>query len=220
MPEPDIRSCAFYDHEADEPERGGGRRRRPVADWGVGDEVFARMPSRRFVRSHDGARVEHGGAVEGRRTIVIEEAPDDGVAGAPATRAEALVAASVAIDRPRREGAASSPPRGAMSPELGRAVSAPREAARRSGAVRASALPLTGRRDDLAPRHIPSAGTTTDGRRTIVIGGHPDRATLPAAPRRPPRTPAERVGPRPDRIVAYAVALGFLLILIALLTSH
>lgn len=218
MPEPDIRSRAFYDHEADEAERDGGRRRRPVADWGVGDEVFARMPSRRFVRAHDGVRVEHGGAVEGRRTIVIEEAPDDGVAGAPATRAEALVAASVAIDRPRREGAASSPPQEAMPAEVGRAVSLPPEEARR--AVRTSALPLTDRRDDLAPRHIPRAGTATGGRRTIVIGGHPDRATLPATPRRPPRTAAERVGPRPDRIVAYAVALGLLLILIALLTSH
>jgi hypothetical protein len=29
----------------------------------------------------------------------------------------------------------------------------------------------------------------------------------------------DRIGHRPDRIVAYAVALGFLLILIAILTS-
>jgi hypothetical protein len=51
-----------------------------------------------------------------------------------------------------------------------------------------------------------------------VIGGHPDRLPLPRT--RPPRTAVERIGPRPDRIVAYSVALGMLLILIAILTSH
>jgi hypothetical protein len=56
------------------------------------------------------------------------------------------------------------------------------------------------------------------GRRTVVIGGHPDRLPLPR--NRPPRTAIERIGPRPDRIVAYSVALGMLLILIAILTSH
>ena len=55
-------------------------------------------------------------------------------------------------------------------------------------------------------------------RRTVVIKGHPER--LPAArPPRPPRTALERVGASPDRIVAYAVALGFLLVLIAVLTT-
>jgi hypothetical protein len=58
----------------------------------------------------------------------------------------------------------------------------------------------------------------TDARRTIVIGGHPDR--LPVRRNRPQRSAVERIGPRPDRIVAYAVALGVLLILIAILTSH
>ncbi len=55
-------------------------------------------------------------------------------------------------------------------------------------------------------------------RRTVVISGHPDR--VPAVrPQRPPRSAVERIGTSPDRIVAYAVALGFLLVLIAVLTT-
>jgi hypothetical protein len=59
--------------------------------------------------------------------------------------------------------------------------------------------------------------TASGGRRTVVIAGRPDR--LPVPRNRPPRTAVERIGPRPDRIVAYSVALGALLILIAILTS-
>ena len=56
------------------------------------------------------------------------------------------------------------------------------------------------------------------GRRTVVISGHPERLPM-ARPARPPRTAIERVGASPDRIVAYAVALGFVLVLIAVLTT-
>src|SRR3954454_7272073 len=49
MPEPEGPSPAFYDHEIDEP-RAPGRRRRQVADWGVGEDVFDRLPSSRFDR--------------------------------------------------------------------------------------------------------------------------------------------------------------------------
>jgi hypothetical protein len=31
---------------------------------------------------------------------------------------------------------------------------------------------------------------------------------------------AQRVGPRPDRIAAWAVALGFLLVVVAVLSAH
>ena len=63
-----------------------------------------------------------------------------------------------------------------------------------------------------------------NGRRTKVITGRPDRAprplsVVPAERRRPPRTPAEWIGPRPDRIVAWAVILGLLLILVAISTA-
>ena len=41
-----------YDHEHDEPRTG--RRRRQVADWGVGDDVFDHMPRNRFSRAAEG----------------------------------------------------------------------------------------------------------------------------------------------------------------------
>ena len=55
-------------------------------------------------------------------------------------------------------------------------------------------------------------------RKTVVISGHPDRLPVPRTQRRP-RTAVERIGHRPDRIAGYAVALGFLLVLIAVLTT-
>ena len=53
-PEHDARIRAFYDHESDEP---SPRRRRAAADWGVNEDIFDRMPSRRFARSD--RRTEH-----------------------------------------------------------------------------------------------------------------------------------------------------------------
>jgi hypothetical protein len=38
--------------------------------------------------------------------------------------------------------------------------------------------------------------------------------------RRPRRTPAEWVGPHPDRIAGWAVVMGFALVLAALLSAH
>jgi hypothetical protein len=63
-----------------------------------------------------------------------------------------------------------------------------------------------------------------NGRRTTVITGRPDGAPrplsfAPADSRRPARTPAERVGPRPERIMAWAFVLGLLLIMIAISTA-
>jgi hypothetical protein len=58
------------------------------------------------------------------------------------------------------------------------------------------------------------------GRRTVVISGRPDGVARPRPARyRPPRTVAERLGPRPERIVAWAFALGLLLIFIAIATA-
>jgi hypothetical protein len=62
-------------------------------------------------------------------------------------------------------------------------------------------------------------------RRTVTITGR--GVTAPALPRlveverrRPARRPAERVGPRPDRIALWAVLLGFFLILVAATSSN
>ena len=80
--------------------------------------------------------------------------------------------------------------------------------------------------------HSPDAGGALEspperapnGRRTTVITGRPGETPVPLPTvrterRRPPRTPAEWIGPRPERIVAWAFALGLLLILIAISTA-
>jgi hypothetical protein len=56
-------------------------------------------------------------------------------------------------------------------------------------------------------------------RRTVTITGRPGEAHRPVR-RRPPRTASERVGARPDRIAAWAFALGMLLIVIAVATAQ
>ena len=56
-----------------------------------------------------------------------------------------------------------------------------------------------------------------EGRRTVKIGGRP--AEFHSAPRRAGARVHERVGPRPDRIAAWAFALGLLLIIIAIATA-
>ena len=55
------------------------------------------------------------------------------------------------------------------------------------------------------------------GRRTVTITGHP--AGVPAA-RRPSRTLDERLVHRPERIASWSCAMGFLLILLAVLTAQ
>jgi len=45
-------------------------------------------------------------------------------------------------------------------------------------------------------------------------------APHPAARRRPRRTAAEWLGAKPDRVAAWAVALGFLLVLAGILSAH
>jgi hypothetical protein len=83
------------------------------------------------------------------------------------------------------------------------------------------AYPQEGFADDAPQRQtgeFESLAPDTQERRTIKISGYPDRLPAPRT-QRPPRTAVERIGHRPDRIVAYAVALGFLLVLIAVLTT-
>jgi hypothetical protein len=71
----------------------------------------------------------------------------------------------------------------------------------------------------------PELEVVTEGRRTIRISGRPGERseiapfTSTARRRRPPRTVEERLAGDPTRIIAWAFALGILLILIAILTS-
>jgi hypothetical protein len=71
-------------------------------------------------------------------------------------------------------------------------------------------------REDQAPRKA---------RRTVEITGR--TVPAPSVPRlveierrRPPRSAVERVGPRPDRIAMWAPLLGFMLLVVAIISSH
>lgn len=70
--------------------------------------------------------------------------------------------------------------------------------------------------DDPFASPPPPAGA----RRTVQIKGKPAHLGLPSmAQRHRGRTASDRVGPRPDRIALWAVALGAILILLAAMTS-
>jgi hypothetical protein len=93
--------------------------------------------------------------------------------------------------------------------------------------VHARAADVTGRGASagLEIDRAPAPAKARGARRTIEITGR--TVPAPALPRlveverrRPGRRPAERVGPRPDRIALYAVLLGFFLIVVAALSAH
>ena len=202
MPDHDARPRAVYDHNEDEPRPA--RRRRQAADWGVGEELFDHMPSRRFARRGEEHQIPRGGAEDGRRTIVIErrdaapvvDEPDQPADEAFTSREEALRArrAHDALwggDEPFADPAAEVVEDAPVEDQV------PAEEARTADAARGG----------------------VEGRRTVKIGGRPGEHYRPSQRRRPPRTVHERLGPRPDRIAAWACALGFLLILIAILTQ-
>jgi hypothetical protein len=204
MPEHEGPARAVYDHTEDEA-RPTGRRRRQIADWGVGEELFDGMPGRRFERRGDDHRIPRGGADDGRRTIVIAdteaapaEAPLEPVDEEFASREDALRSreehdAVWAGDEPFAETRHDDPP--VVYDEVVDAAEPP---------------------PSRLPGEIVRGGV--EGRRTVKIGGRP--AEFHSAPRRPSRTVHERVGPRPDRIAAWAFALGLLLILIAIATAN
>jgi hypothetical protein len=206
MPDREGPARAVYDHTEDEP-RPAGRRRRQVADWGVGEELFDGMPGRRFDRRVD-HRIPRGGAEDGRRTIVIPDADDqveEPIEEEFASREEALRAreehdAVWAGDEP-------FPATEWAAPESAAAPESPAAAAHESPAA-----------DEPQPDAATPAGIVrggVEGRRTVKIGGRPPEFHSTPIRR---RAVHERVGPRPDRIAAWAFALGLLLILIALLT--
>jgi hypothetical protein len=210
MPDNEAPQGPLYDHEDDDA-RQATRRRRPVADWGVGEELFDHMPRRRFARAgelqrrvsgeerrpargedHRGhADVPRRGADDARRTIVIE------------TRDDELVEL-------RPDGQVAGDAAGAAASAAGAAASAAGAAAREAG-------PAAPERGAAAP------GAASGSRRTVRISGRPeavDRRSFDAPRRaRRPRTVGDRVGSRPDRVAAWAFALGLLLILIAVATA-
>jgi hypothetical protein len=182
MSEREARARAVYDHADEEP-----RRRRQVADWGVGEELFDGMPGRHFERRGDDHAIPRGqdhaiprgGAGDGRRTIVISE----GETAEPNGAAQEFMSRDDALGARRRheEAWAAGEPAAHSTPEVVR------------GGV--------------------------EGRRTVRIGGRPAEFYTGPTRRRPSQTVHDRFGSRPDRIAAWAFALGLLLILIALATA-
>jgi hypothetical protein len=157
MPEHEVGGDrAVYDYETEDP-RLAGRRRRTVADWGVGEEMFEHMPRRRFARTPEPPR-RAAHVREHTAATAMEPAP----APAPAPAAS---------------------PRTALPARPAARIEAP------------------------------------DGRRTIVIGQRSRETVVTRRPARP-RTAADRLGHRPDRIAMWAFAMGLLLILIAILSAH
>ena len=165
-----------------------------IADWG-GDELFTRMPRPR--------RVDDAPAPRFQPSLIVLDAPAD--------RRRAEPAAEWAGDRDRR--------RVERVP-----AEAAHERAERLGieVIEAPTLPDASLLAE--PAHVGDGWDRTGARPTKVITGRPGDAPrplpmTPAARRRSTRTPAEFVGPRPERIMAWAFALGLLLILVAITTA-
>ncbi|HEX4689987.1 MAG TPA: hypothetical protein VH276_04810 [Solirubrobacteraceae bacterium] len=203
MSESEVRGAAiFYDHELEDG-HATGRRRRPAADWGVGEELFDHMPSRRRFRAgepdarHEAPRRDPHART---RPAADFERPTDELELAP------------------RPEAASGVDAAWMAELVERSMPAPARRPEPAPEPEADAVDP----DEAPHAEIDVVERPAEGRRTVVIRG---RGADPAPgasrrDRRPPRTVGERLGPRPDRVAAWAVALGVLLILIAILTAH
>lgn len=233
MPEHASRfDAALYDQFEDE---------HRVADWG-GDELFTRMPRPRAVDDAPAPRfrpyVASSGSPERGSEPGAPEVPApahaEREAHAPA-RERALSLVASPADR-----AAAEPDDGAGPRARRGAERAMRERARRLGLSvveqpyeQATRGELTSHSDAnsspaAAVHRWDESGAMIEpepaARKTKVITGHPGGAPRPlpvvrAERRRPSRTPAEWAGARPERIVAWAFALGLLLILIAISTA-
>jgi hypothetical protein len=210
-PEHDAPAGAFYDHESSE---SAPRRRRAAADWGVGEDIFDRMPSRRFKRTDRRAEHHEEPRFERRVSGPSSDFADDHERRQVAPRRDDW--APAAERRPAR--------RPAESWTEGDEQSVPVEGKR---PIESWLAPEPNHELTLVPgesRTIvlgtsePEPAPEPPARRTVVISGHPDRLPVPRTPR-PPRTAVERIGASPDRIVGYAVLLGFVLVLIAILTT-
>ncbi|RKQ90796.1 hypothetical protein C8N24_0609 [Solirubrobacter pauli] len=235
-PEQEAQDRAFYDHESEAPRR----RRRAAADWGVNEDIFDRMPSRfsrveRRAVQHE-IVIRHDGETA---TAVAEHRSDESRRFARGETVQERAGARREVgDRPRDHRAAADAAR--RDPELdpraaARAVMSWGEDLDEAPLVPGESRTIVLSRDedelsagviseelDAAPRRqtaeFESLAAEPRERKTVKISGHPDRLPVPRTERRP-RTAVERIGHRPDRIAGYAVALGFLLVLIAVLTT-
>jgi hypothetical protein len=211
MSENEARTRAVYDHDNEEP-RPAGRRRRQVADWGVGEEIFDHMPGRRFERRPH-QDIPRGDAADGRRTIVIETGED-----VPATPVQPAADEFSSREEALRAREAHDRVWDGDEPFVGE--SDVDDVQTEVAEFVAVDFPHAEAASPAEEDGIVRGGV--EGRRTVKIGGRPaEWHGSPARARhRPPRAMHERLGPRPDRVAMWAFALGILLILIAIATGN
>jgi hypothetical protein len=199
-----------------------GPARRPADDW-LGEDIDF-VPRRRMSR---GSAAAAATVAEPATAELVEH--DDGVAHplhgvfvptsshAPVREAAAT---SRTIELTTGDDAPRAPRRGASAAQ--RATARTIELTTDDGPVIATAADLAhelahlSAADDPFATPPPPAGV----RRTVQIKGRPSESRMPSmAQRHRGRTASDRVGPRPDRIALWAVALGAILILLAAMTS-
>jgi hypothetical protein len=175
-----------------------------VADWG-GDELFTRMPRPRAVDDAPPPRFRRSQPAAERPLALVDS---------PAER------------RGAPDGEGRSEPRERRAPSAEQTMRERAERLSLAVVADAPAAPAPAADPRAADPAAPPAAAPPAGRPTKLITGRPDGTPrLPAEftssveRRRPARTPAEWVGARPERIVAWAFALGLLLILIAISTA-
>jgi hypothetical protein len=188
-------AAALFDQQSEE---------HRVADWG-GDDLFTRMPRPRVVDDAPPPRFRPQQLEEpaAPRVLALVEPPHE-------RRTEPVGEEWEGPHDRRRDGRTA-------------------EAAMQERAERVGLSVIEGDAEpDWEPtvRH-PDDGWDRTGQRPMkVLTGHPDGTprprpyeTSPERRRRPAKTPAEWIGARPERIMAWAFALGLLLILIAITTA-
>jgi hypothetical protein len=186
-------AAALFDQQSEE---------HRIADWG-GDELFTRMPRPR--------RVDDAPAPRFRPSLIVLDQPEE--------RRQAPPGAEWTGENDRRR--TSRTPVEAVH-ERAERLGIEVVDADEPGFVERALLPDTAGLAE--PLHVGDGWDRSGERPKKVITGRPDAAVrplpmTPAERRRAPRTPAEFIGPRPERIMAWAFALGLLLILIAIPTA-
>jgi hypothetical protein len=219
MPEHASRFAGLYDQQNEN----------RIADWG-GDELFTRMPTPRAVDNAPAPRFSP--------SLVLVDAPEDRRSTPPGDewsgrrdRRRAQTAEEGMVERAERLGLSVVEDGSAAGWDAEAWAAATRDdAAPRSVASTPETAAIIRQWDaEVAQSEWdaimePPDHRAPNGRRTKVITGRPDGtprplSLVPSERRRPARTPAEWVGPRPERIVAWAFALGLLLILVAISTA-
>jgi hypothetical protein len=209
----------------------GGRSRRPVEDW-LGEDIDF-VPRRRMARRGDGVRATDIHPVADdrddapgapRTTGSRNTTTPDGAPGARRTTRAVDTTMLDGADHPLHgvfvPAASQAPARAATSSSRTIELTTDGPAATTTPAAApagvAHELAHLSAADDPFASPPPPPGT----RRTVQIKGRPGEARVPSLARRHrPRTASDRVGPRPDRIALWVVALGAILIILAATTS-